>query len=125
MLATSGLFYYLGTDVHLQQVFPKDDSYSCPCPSLALECTFPVGATFVLWAFGGSTITTPIPGHVIDNSMMDQGMSFLYVNQSMYLKSNYRCHASFSNGSRDSPVMASPKLAGKLPLHSHFSAHAQ
>ena len=125
MLATSGLFYYLGTDVRLEQVFPNNDSYSCPCPSLTLRCKFPMGATPVLWSFGGHIITSPIPGHVINNSMVDQGMSFLYVNHSMHLKANYRCHATFHDGSRDSLSMTSPQPAGKLPLHSRLYAHAR
>ena len=114
---TYGLFYYLGANVNLRQMFPKNHSYSCPCPSLELECTFPPGATFVLWSFGGTTITSPISGHVIDYSMMDHGMSSLHVNHSMYLKNNYRCHVTFSDGPQDSPVMTSPQPAGKL---SHF-----
>lgn len=124
MLATSGLFYYLGTDVRLQQVFPNDDSYSCPCPSLMLKCNFSVGATSALWSFGGNIITSPIAGHVINNSMVDQGVSFLYVDHSSYLKTNYRCHASFSDGLRESLPMTSPQPAGKLPLHCHLSAHS-
>ena len=93
-MLTSSLHIYCFTGFGVYQVFPRNLSYSCPCPSLRLKCTFPVGVTQVVWSFPGiSSIPKGYSSHVIDNSMLDSGVSYLDVNSSSDLKEMYRCIA--------------------------------
>ena len=97
----------------IQQMFPSDTSYCCPCPSIRLNCTFSPGAGNVVWSFPGLySIPNGYQGHTIDNTMINSGVSYLDVQISESLKGSYRCIAFYSNGDpQQSQLFTSPTPA--------------
>ena len=91
------LYWFAG--IQMEQLYPQNSSYSCPGgPSLILECRFPTGAD-VSWSCTGVTaIPDGYPGHLINNSMIHSGVSYLYVINSSALKDMYRCIVFYPNG---------------------------
>lgn len=106
-------------------MFPSNASYVCPGPpSIRLKCTFPQGTTTVVWTSPGSSNVRDEPGHVIDNSMIGSGVSYLDVNSSSDLKESYRCIATFPNAtSQESSQMTKREPSGKLSCDSCMHSH--
>lgn len=112
-IADNWLYCFAG--IQIEQVYPQNSSYSCPGgPSLILECRFPAGAD-VSWSCTGVTvIPDSYPGHLIDNSMIHSGVSYLHVTNSSALKDMYRCIVFYPNGSTQQlPRIASPVPEGE------------
>lgn len=89
-------------------MFPRDTTYSCPGPSLRLKCS--EGISFA-WASPGVFNVGDEPGHAINNSI--DGVSYLYVNTSSVLKSEYRCIAIAPNGTSHERTVLTPSPVGK------------
>lgn len=122
MLTSSLVYCFLGYGI--RQVFPSNTSYICPGPSLHLECRFPGKVTTVLWTFSGiSHIPDGYPGHVIDNSMTNSGVSSLYVDKVSHWKKRYRCIVVFRNCSQEYPQRTRPQPASNFPRNSHKHKH--
>lgn len=118
------MFICCFTGSGIQQTFPNGTSYCCPCPSLQLKCTFSAGATAVLWSFPGTTsIPNGYPGHTIDSTMKDNGMSRLEVYSSEYVKDEYICIAYFPNDVTEENTFTSPGIAGNFQHSSHIHMH--
>ena len=103
-------------------MFPSSPSYSCPGPSLSLKCEFPVGATTVLWSAPRvNHIPDGFSGHVIDRSMLENGVAYLHVNSSFHLKNSYRCIVVYPNKTTEYQQETIPEPASKL-LHNAYIA---
>ena len=103
--------------VAVQQIFPKNSSYCCPCPSLDLQCEFSDSGTVitVLWSSGSTATQISSDGRMIDNSIISSGMSNLLLYNESFLDATFRCFPLFLNGTlAESNLFTTPELASKL-----------
>ena len=99
------LFNYFVLDIHaastVKQVFPEDVDYSCYSPNIKLMCTFPEGAFDVFWTVSNGShpgiVDSSTPGHTVDSSALQSGVSFLVVKHTKYSMGNiYSCTAVYN-----------------------------
>ena len=92
----------------IDQLYPKNESYCCHCPSLELVCCFelPPVPLHIWWSIPDEDIVNiadddKVEGHMIDNSTVAAGKSTLKVSNSTFLRANYECIAIYGNGAQN------------------------
>ena len=102
----------------IDQVYPKNESYCCHCPSLELACYFktPPVPLYIWWSIPDEDIVNiadTLEGHTIDNSTVATGKSTLKVSNSSFLREDYACVAIYENGTQEKSVPRPvPPVAG-------------
>lgn len=96
----------------VMQTFPKNDSYCCHCPNIALKCTFSEVPLIAFWTMNGDEVrvTDNTPGHIV-NAV--NGSLILEVIRSNYSRNNrYLCNAEYINETVKSDPFDVPEAEG-------------